>query len=118
MARPRVDTRDLLRWVDHELDKKVNGYTKAQIIARTLVNACCAKDPDTGVISESGTGTFDQKAVSFLMQMKHGKPVENRKNQIDVFHHYPQLEQSIDVTEYKITDAQLSEAEDGKLAVP
>jgi hypothetical protein len=110
MARPRKEqTEDLIRLIKQELRKKVHGtsgrYTKAELLARTLVRSALAKNED-GSFNTDGVGEFNMKSLQFCVEAVHGKPTERRETTINVFAHYPEAERAIDVNNYKVIPVQ------------
>ena len=108
-GRPKTN-RDMLALILMELEKPYLGTRKIGWISKGLVNACLPRGED-GKVSEEGS--VDLKAVEALMNRVYGKPAEKRSTQLDVFHHYPQLEAGVDLDDFKTIEMKKSDTIEG-----
>jgi len=85
MGRPQ-NTQSIIDALKRQGQKKKDGVKNIERLAKMLWKKAVDEE--------------DLKAAQFITNMIDGKPVERKHVAVDVFQHYPQLENEVDVKKY------------------
>lgn len=109
---------DVITVALNELEVKYRGRRKAEWIGKSLVNACLPRltaaqaEAGLGKVGEvHEDGMLDLTAFDKMTNRLYGKPAEKKNTQVDVFHHYPQLEERVNLEDFCVSKIEKCETQ-------
>jgi len=98
----KKNTEYVIEALKQEGQKKIHGHKKIHALAKALWNIAIN---DKDIDGEHPYSARDQlKAAEFITTMMEGKATEKRQHTLDIFHHYPELEDRVDDDKYKVVE--------------